>query len=141
MSTSINNLYSGWNIIFGILSVVSLGFIIKYNTQPINSMSCNVQLVDFSYSLYQLLIAILITRILFSVINIIVCANTYKKYNSIERKIFYTFLTIFYGLCILFSIIMIIKFKNNTSCYNFYKINNQYFYKSFIFLCKRCKVS
>ena len=136
MSSSINNLYTGWNIIFGILSIVSLGFIINHrDIESEESMNCNVQLVNFSYSLYQLLLAILITRIIFAIIHIVVYVNTYKKYISSPRKIYYTFLTIIYGLCIFFSVIMIIKFKNNTDCYNFYKNNNQYFYKSFAILC------
>ena len=134
--SSINNLYTGWNIIFGILSSVSLGFIIKNrDVQPDETMNCNVQLVDISYTLYQLLISILIARIFFTIIHIIVFINTIHMKRSFCRNAFYTFLAIIYGLSIFFSVIMIIKFKNTNECYNFYKDNNEYFYKSFIILC------
>ncbi len=136
MSSPINNLYTGWNILFGILSIVSLGYVIKnHDSQPDDSMNCKVKLVDISYTLCQLLLASLITRIFFAFIHIIVYVNTYNKDISSGRKIFYTFLSIVYGLCIFFSVIMIMKFKNNTDCYKYYKDNNKYFYNSFAILC------
>ncbi len=136
MPSTINNLYTGWNILFGILSIVSLGFVIKnHDSQPDNSMDCKVNLVNINYTLCQLLLSALVARIFFAFIHIIVYVNTYNTYVSTGRKIFYTFLSLVYGLCIFFSVIMTIKFKNNTECYKYYKDNNKYFYNSFAILC------
>jgi hypothetical protein len=136
MPSTINNLYTGWNILFGMLSIVSLGFVIKnHDSQPDNSMDCKVNLVNIHYTLCQLILASLIARIFFALIHMCVFVNTYKSYVSYGRKIFYTFLSLVYGLCIFFSVIMIIKFKNNTDCYKYYKDNNKYFYNSFSILC------
>ncbi len=136
MSSSINKIYTGWNIVFGLLSIVALGFIIKHHdVQPDSSLDCSIQIIHIDYSLCQLLLSVLIARITFTIIHIIVFVNTNITYNSVCRKIFYSILSIVYGICIFFSIIMIIKFKNNTDCYNFYKDNNEYFYKSFVILC------
>ncbi len=136
MSSSINNLYTGWNILFGVLSIVALGFVIKHHdVKPDSSMDCSMQLIHIDYSLCELLLSVLIARILFTIIHSIVFVNTNNTYNSVCRNMFYSILSIVYGVCIFFSIIMIIKFKNNKDCYNFYKDNNEYFFKSFVIMC------
>jgi len=118
--TSFFAFYTTFCVLVGVTSCVSLGFIqSKYHT--VTNSTCDARIKTYGYNLYHLNLFLLSTLILSCLIQFIMYIYTRNLQSSTYRKITIFIMTIIYIAQWFGSIPMIIEFKNNTACLNFYK--------------------
>jgi hypothetical protein len=116
--------YTTWTTLLGILSGVSLGFILNgYNTTAEDT--CNVIQYKHEYNLYDLNILLLAITIFISILNFIGYSCTHKLESSNARK--FIMFIMFIGFIIKYMGIvpMLIKFDVDRDCFTFYEHSNK----------------
>ncbi len=130
--------YTTWSILIGIGSLVALGFDLKNDYIGPDKNTCNVNISQLSYNLYQLMIFVLSLQIAKTIFQVINYNITKDDETSCKRKVLISVIAFIFGLQILGLVCMIIKFNKENSCFKFFQDhdNNQVpLIGSFVAMC------
>jgi hypothetical protein len=116
--------YTTWSILIGIGSLVALGFDIKDEYNGPTQNNCNVNISQLSYNLYQLMIIVLSLQIVKTIFQVINYNATKDNEISCKRKVFIFVIGFLLAVQIFGLICMIIKFKNENSCFKYFQDND-----------------
>lgn len=112
--------YTTWTTLLGLLSGISLGFILKgYNTTAEDT--CDVTQYKQTYNLYNLNIFLLAVTIFTAFLNFIGYSCTYKSETSSARKFIMVIIFIGFVIKCMSIVPMLIKFDKNHECFTFYE--------------------
>jgi len=114
--------FTTYYAIMCIMSCISIGFIsqISNSKSSADKTQCNVNFHSVTYNLYYIVLILLIGKILQSILQVVGYVCTKKYDSSIARKFIILIISLIYVFIVVCAVMMVIKFHDNNSCFNFY---------------------